>query len=286
MTDTLLNQSGFTVGNVTVRLAQNAEEIDAAQHLRYRVFYEEQGAKPIKDVRQVQRDYDDIDPIADHLIVVDQNKLDDNFGIVGTYRLIRQEVADKFGKFYTDDEYDISKLRENGGHLLELGRSCTAAEYRTRPVLQLLWQGIAEYIRFYKIDTLFGCASFRGTDPLALKEELSYLYHHHLAPENIRTKALDAVYQSMNLLPKEAIDPRKALQNLPPLVKGYLRVGAFIGDGAFIDHQWGSIDVCIIVKTELLSERYIKHYDRKNERPIPPDEEVLNEMPEKDIDGL
>lgn len=286
MSDFLLQQQGFTVGPVTVRLAKNQSEIEAAQHLRYRVFYNEQGAIASPDVSKLERDYDEIDSIADHLIVIDETKKHDNLGIVGTYRLIRQEIADQFGKFYTDDEFNIAPLRENGGYLLELGRSCTAKEYRTRPVLQLLWQGIAEYIAHYDIDTLFGCASFRTTSPDDLKQELSYLFHNHLAPESLRAKTLPDLYVDMNMMEANELDPKKVLQSLPPLVKGYLRAGAFVGDGAFIDHQWGSIDVCIILRTDLLSQRYKKHYDRKKDTPIPPDTDLINELPEKDIEGL
>ena len=127
--------------NIAVRLARNAAEIEAAQHLRYRVFYEEYGAQATDEMARVRRDFDDFDAVTDHLIVVDESIRDPYRAIVGTYRLLREDVARKFGKFYTSAEFDITPLNKSHETLLELGRSCVLAEHRTRPVLQLLWQG-------------------------------------------------------------------------------------------------------------------------------------------------
>jgi len=147
------------------------------------------------------------------------------------------------------------------GALMELGRSCVHADYRDRATMQLLWRGVAEYVNAHDIKLMFGCASLPGTDPDALAVQLSYLYHHHMAPEALRASALPERFTEMCRLPKDKIEPRRALASLPPLLKGYLRVGGFVGDGAVIDYQFNTTDVCIIVKTDLIAGRYTRHYD-------------------------
>jgi len=248
-----------TAGNQVIRLAMSAAELDAAQALRYRVFYDEMGAKPDAKMEAARRDFDRFDNTCDHLLVVDRERGHDP--VVGTYRFIRREHARIAGSFYSASEYDITKLVNFPGSVLELGRSCVDSGYRNRATMQLLWRGVSEYVNAYGIDLMFGCASLPGTNPEELAIQLSYLYHYHLAPEALRASALPHRKVEMNLLPKEAIDPRRALASLPPLLKGYLRVGGFIGDGAVIDHQFNTTDVCIIVKTDLIAERYTRHYD-------------------------
>lgn len=254
-----------TEEKVTVRLAKNKQEIEAAQKLRYQVFYEEYGAKPSAEIKQAKRDFDPFDAVADHLIVYHGDHdmtVNDESVIIGTYRLLRRDVADKYGRFYTSDEYDIAPLLKEKQGQLELGRSCVLAEYRTRPVMQKLWQGITDYILDHNIEYLFGCASFHGTDIEAVSKQLSYLHHYHRAPENLRTRALEERYIEMNRHPKETLDVKEIFASLPPLIKGYLRVGVLVGDGAVIDDQFNTIDVCMIMPTARIPERYIKHYTR------------------------
>ncbi|MGZ6009800.1 MAG: GNAT family N-acetyltransferase [Rhizomicrobium sp.] len=249
-----------TAGSQIIRLASSPAELDAAQALRYRVFYDEMGARPLPEMLAARRDFDQYDGACDHLIVVDQQRPGDS-QVVGTYRVMRREHARTVGGFYSASEYDVSKLASFPGTVMELGRSCVDAGYRNRATMQLLWRGIAEYVNSHGVDLMFGCASIPGTDPQQVAMQLSYLYHYHLAPEALRAKALPGRYTEMNLLPKEAIDPRRALASLPPLLKGYLRVGGFVGDGAVVDHQFNTTDVCIVVKTDLIADRYTRHYD-------------------------
>ncbi len=249
-----------TAGNQIIRLATSAAELDAAQALRYRVFYDEMGARPLPEMAASRRDFDRYDNACDHLIVVDSQRTDGN-QVVGTYRVMRREHARTVGGFYSASEFDLSALVGLSGNIMELGRSCVDAGYRDRATMQLLWRGIAEYVNSHSVDLMFGCASLPGTDPEQLKMQLSYLYHYHRAPEALRTRAVSKRFVDMNLLPKDAINPKRALASLPPLLKGYLRIGGFIGDGAVIDHQFNTTDVCIIVKTDLIAERYTRHYD-------------------------
>jgi putative hemolysin len=249
-------------GPLQVRLAENGADIDAAQALRYRVFYENLGARAASEVRRVRRDFDRFDERCDHLLVLDHSRGDGPEIVVGTYRLIRREAADRLGGFYSAGEFDISRLIAYPGEILELGRSCVDSAYRQRAAAQLLWSGIAAYVFHYNIDLMFGCASLPGTDPDRLAGPLSYLHHFHLAAPPLRARALADRFVDMNRLPRSEIDPLRALAGLPPLVKGYLRLGGFVGDGAVIDHDFNTTDVCIVVKTDLVTEKYSRHYVR------------------------
>lgn len=256
------NLGSLRTGDLEVRLAESPKEIEAAQKLRYQVFYEEMKANATPLVAKLKQDVDPYDSYCDHLLVFDHSLRDHGISpVVGTYRLLRQEVAMKHAGFYASHEYDISRLQEYPGEILELGRSCVHADYRSRPTLQLLWRAIAAYVNFHQIEILFGCASFPGIDPKALEYQLSFLYHHHLAPPAVRTQALPDRYVSMQTIDYHKIDPRRMFLTLPPLIKGYIRVGAYIGDGAVVDTDFNTTDVCIIVKTDLISDKYMRYYD-------------------------
>jgi putative hemolysin len=185
-------------------------------------------------------------------------------GVVGTYRLMRRETAARRGQFYSIDEYDIAPLLAHPGEILELGRSCIGADYRSRSAMQLMWRGIADYVMHYDIGLMFGCASLPGIDPAKHTLPLSYLYHFHLAPEGLRPRALPQRHVEMRVIEKADIDQRAALLRLPPLIKGYLRLGGFVGDGAVVDPQFHTTDVCVIVKTDWVTGKYIRHYRRED----------------------
>lgn len=250
-------------GNLGVRLAVDADEIDAVQALRYRVFYQEMGARPDAAAAAAHRDRDDFDAVADHLLVVDHDRGEGARSVVGTYRLIRRPAAARLGRWYSAAEYDIARLVAFEGEVLELGRSCVDAAYRTRGTLQLLWGGIAAYVFKHRIALMFGCASLPGTDLDALADELTYLAANHLAPEAIRPVALPDRYVPMLRRDPAGVDVKRTLVALPPLVKGYLRLGGFVGDGAVLDHQFNTTDVAVVVKTDQVTDKYYRHYERK-----------------------
>jgi putative hemolysin len=259
------------VGSLEIRLAETAEEVLASQRLRYDVFYKEMGATPIGRMAELERDYDLYDQLCDHLLVFDHARPmgDGHSGtgqVVGTYRMITRETAEQIGSFYSANEYDISKILAYPGPIVEFGRSCVAPDYRTVPVLQLLWRGLAVYIFTHGIELVFGVASFPGIDLPALAEPLSFLYHHQLAPAELRAVCLPEYHIDMNIIPATQINMRSAMQSLPPLIKGYLRAGAVIGDGAYIDRQWNSVDVFVCLKTDELTPKYLDHYERDFER--------------------
>jgi putative hemolysin len=255
-------------GPLQVRIATTQAELEAAQRLRYRVFYEEMTAVPSPQMRATGRDFDKFDAFADQLLVVDTSVRapDGSPIIVGTYRLMRDDVAEKAGGFYTSGEYDLEPMfnaHGPGTRYLELGRSCVLKEYRLKPIsLQLLWRGIVLYLHRYGLNVFFGCASFPGVDPGALKLGLSYLHHFHRAPEGARPRALPELYVEMNLMPKEAINEREAIKSLPPLIKGYVRAGSYIGDGAVIDRQFDTIDVLMYFPFVNMDPRWKIHFGR------------------------
>lgn len=250
-------------GPLQVRLAETAADIDAVQALRYRIFYESLGARPLPEMLLRQRDFDRFDNDCDHLLVLDRGNGRSSNPVVGTYRLLRRDAARRLGGFYSADEYDIAPLVAHDGEILELGRSCVDAAYRQRPAIQLLWNGIAAYVFHHDITLMFGCASLPGTDADALATPLSYLHYYHLAPSALRPRALNDRYVDMRRLSIGAIDRGRALAGLPPLIKGYLRLGGFVGDGAVIDEQFNTTDICILVKTNLVTAKYSRHYERK-----------------------
>jgi putative hemolysin len=263
-------QSLGRIGNLEVRLAQSAAEIRQAQKLRYRVFYQEGSALADPSRLFARRDIDAFDAICDHLLVIDHAEKTKRGKpvVVGTYRLLRQQIAEDFGGFYTASEFDIAPLISSHRDLnfLELGRSCVMPAYRNKRTVELLWQGIWNYVSQNRLDVMFGCASLDGTDPQRLAMPLSFLHHHCRAPEPWRARALSERYVEMNLMSKEAIDPKAALRSLPPLIKGYLRLGCYIGDGAVIDHQFGTTDVLIMLPVSALSSRYTEHFGAAAER--------------------
>ena len=255
-------------GALEVRIAETEAEIEAAQRLRYRVFYEEMAAAPTPQMRTERRDFDKYDAFCDHLLVVDRNMRDDKGQpvVVGTYRLLRGEVAALHGGFYTSSEFDLSPMLKTSTpatRLLELGRSCVLKSHRAKAsTMQLLWRGNQLYIERYGIEIMFGCASFAGTDPDEHAMPLSYLHHFHSAPEEFRIRARPELYVDMNRMPKESIDLKDALRALPPLIKGYIRIGAFIGDGAVIDKQFGTTDVLIYFPVSRIDGRWLSKFDR------------------------
>lgn len=248
-------------GSLEVAVLSDALAIRAAQKLRYSIFFGEMGGVSRRpEVIAEQRDFDEYDEVCDHLLVIDHDRATPEEQIVGCYRLLRRSVMPKIGRFYTASEFDISAVEKIEGEILELGRSCVHAGYRNRAVMQLLWRGIGEYMAKYNITVLFGCASFTGIDPQEHAEALSYLYHYHLAPPERRLTALPEHYQRMDLRPKDSFDSKRAFAKVPPLIKGYLRLGGVIGDGAYIDEECHTVDVGIIVKTDLVTDKYVKRY--------------------------
>jgi putative hemolysin len=261
-----------SIGSLEVRLATTAQDIHRAQRLRYQVFYEEMSAKAGLMHRLSRRDFDRYDPICDHLLVLDHdapvNPKNGSPAIVGTYRLLTQDVAEANGGFYTTDEFQIDTLVKARADLrfLELGRSCVLKPYRTKRTVELLWHGIWSYVVRRKIDVLFGCASLEGTNPHKLALPLSFLHHHVLADEPWRVRAVDHRFTSMDLMDKDEIDTKAALKALPPLIKGYVRLGGMVGEGAVVDHQFGTTDVMIMLPVEKISARYISYYGQDAER--------------------
>ena len=239
--------------NFTIKIAESNFEIKKAQSLRYEIFFKEKKIKKKSFKFLLQRDYDFYDKISDHLIIIDNNReIRDN--VIGTYRLLRGNCAKLYRGFYTEQEFDISNLKKNfsSKDILELGRSCVHPQYRSGIILKLLWQGISNYIKMYKIKILMGCASFHGTNPSKFKDEFSLLYKSYRLPEDYDVKSLQSNEISFN----KNINHSTILNKLPPLIKGYLKAGGMVSENFFIDKEFETIDYCVIMLTEKIVSRY------------------------------
>jgi putative hemolysin len=245
------------VNQFELRLVNGGPDLDAAQALRYQVFYEEMGARPSPSARVLGRDSDRYDDIADHLVVVDLERAGGAWRspVVGCYRVLRESVASRHFGLYTSNEFDLSGVRAPYGEIMELGRSCVHADYRSGSVMQLLWRGIADYLDTHDVGLMLGCASLPGIDPDAVAPALSYLHHHHLAPAEYRPRALAHRRVDADRLSPDRYDARQVSRHLPPLLKAYLRIGGMIGDGAVVDEQFNTIDVCLVLPTLAVKQR-------------------------------
>lgn len=237
----------FTVGNIQTRLARTKEEVKAALELRYKELILVYNPANTNDTGL---DYDPIDDVCDHLIAIDTDVNE----VIGTYRLIRSEHVDKF---ITESEYDLSKLKKY--NLLEISRAVVKPAYRDGSAIQLLWKSIITYAKAYDSDYMIGTASFFGQDPMQYAESFTYLYHQHLSEESIRCKAYDPSFP-LNLIPEKDFDVMQAKRNLPPLIKGYLRLGCSIGDGIYMDASFNSLDVLIVLEIKTINPRYLKRF--------------------------
>ncbi len=249
------------LGNLEVRLACDEGEVEAALRLRYEVFYEERGLGLRPGTSWDGCDRDGYDEICDHLVVID-NALDPGANIVGTYRLLRSDRLPQGAGFYTATEFDLDPLLDRHRQLrfLELGRSCVRPAYRSKRTIELLWQGVWAYVRANGVDVMLGCASFCGVVPAAHAQSLSFLHQNARAQGVWAVSALAARHVSMDLMPEEAIDARKAIAGMPPLIKGYLRLGGMVGDGCVVDRDFGTTDVLIVLPVAAINPRYVEYY--------------------------
>jgi putative hemolysin len=236
------------------KLAQTPQELAAARSLRYEVFVKELGAGGALVDHTACEEQDEFDPFCDHLILLTQPQGQ----VVGVYRLMRECQADKAGRFYSEGEYDLTKLRHSGRTLLELGRSCVHPDHRGGPALFHLWNALAAYVEQHQIELLFGVASFHGTDQARLAMPLSLLHQRYLAPDELRVRARD--YTPMNVVAPADLNAAQAMQAMPALIKSYLRLGGVVGDGAFIDRPFNTTDVCLILDTEKMNARQARFY--------------------------
>jgi L-ornithine Nalpha-acyltransferase len=251
-----------------LRLAQGADDLAGAQRLRYRVFVMEMGGTgPLVD-HAAQLERDEFDPLFDHLLLIDPGvdpATHDH--VVGAYRLLPSDRVGG-GRFYSESEYDLTPLRDGGRRLLELGRSCVHPDHRGGTAMFHLWNGLADYVLERGIEILFGVASFHGTESAQYAHALSWLHHHHLAPPPLRVRARAGQRQDMALIAPEQLDKVAAMKAVPALIKAYLRLGGFVGDGAWRDVAFNTTDVCLVMDTARMSEKHRAFYLRKQGRGV------------------
>ncbi len=249
-------------GDFIIKFVENNSELKNTQSLRYSVFYKERKAKPSLLKKNLNRDFEKIDLFSHHLIVIDKTRQNLSDQIVGTYRLLKGDLAYQFGGFYTSSEFDLTNIIKlyNSYEILELGRSCIHKDYRNRNMMSLMWKCIARYIKLYDIKVLFGCVSFPGTDVLKLSEQLFYLRKNFSLPDELSVKSLDKNIFPIGKVTIKKLDMIKIFLKLPPLIKGYLRLGGRVSKSYFVDHEFNTIDLCVVVKTKNIDIKYKKKY--------------------------
>ena len=239
----------FNSGNILIKLAETPDEYIQIYKLRYQeLLLEYDKEKKVED----ELDKDEYDDVCDHLIAVDINKDQ----VVGTYRLIKKSHLKSLKTFLTETEFNLEPIKKY--ELLEVGRAVVKEEYRDGVTIGMLWKGVIRYAVEEEIDIMIGTASFHGIDPTIYKETLSYLYDNHLSPEEIRCFANKDSSTELKLT--SDYDIVQAKKNMPPLIKGYLNLGATVGDGAYIDRDFNSVDVLIVLIIKDINPRYLKRY--------------------------
>ena len=230
--------------------------------MRYSVFYKEKNAKADLSKKILRRDFDKVDRFADHLIVIDKNISSLQNNIIGTYRLIRGDLANQYGGFYTSTEFDLSNIFQTykNNQILELGRSCIHKKYRNGATVNLLWKAIANYVSIYDIKILLGCVSFPGTNVMHFSDELGYLKRNHSLQSELSVKSLDVNIYPINNSKNKNVSDLKLFIKLPPLIKGYLRVGGKVSESYFVDYDFNTIDLCVVVQTNDINNKYKKKF--------------------------
>ncbi|PJZ85580.1 GNAT family N-acetyltransferase [Leptospira harrisiae] len=247
-----------------VRLAENDNEIENTLALRYDVFNLEMG-EGIPESRQTQKDRDKYDAYCDHLIVKDQIC----GSIVGTYRILKRSVAKNHIGFYSENEFNLSNLYQLKEEIAEVGRSCVHKDYRDGSVISLLWSGFGEYMQNHNIRYLMGCGSVHSTDPMIASQAYAYLREKGALAQSdlmvypypdFEMPGFDANYQISNM--------DSIRKNLPPLIKGYVRLGAKICGFPALDKGFGTTDFFVLFDKNIIDHRYGKHYLRADEAKI------------------
>jgi putative hemolysin len=251
MLDLIQQEAHKPQSKLSVSMAKTSTEVEDAQRIRFQVFAEEMGAK--LPSAALGLDIDRYDRYCDHLLVRDhvQDK------VVGTYRILPPEQAIKAGGYYSETEFDISGLEHLRESMVEVGRSCVHPDYRDGATITQLWSGLADYISKHDHEYLIGCASISMNDGGHYAASVYNKIHKlHAAPEEFRVTPLRP-------LPLESLNQDLEVI-IPPLIKGYLRLGAYIGGAPAWDPEFNCADLFIMLPVARLNARYAKHFMRQS----------------------
>lgn len=262
--------------NLKVKLATTKDEILACERLRYKVFILEDGVVPSAKQKEEEREYDDADKNADFIMIKDTS-LPEGYNAVGFTRVFMRKHAKLNGGFLTANQYDLTNIENYDGEILEVGRTCVDKEYRSSMTMKKIWQGLSRYVIDNDIKVFFGVASFIGIDPKEFAETLSYFYHYHQAPKELYCPAIEkfetvsdtgtiqkGYAAKMDYIPKEELNVRELFKKIPPVIKGYVRVGMLTSDKASVDEGFNSTDILIIVKIDDANRAYFDHFVSRN----------------------
>ena len=236
-----------------VKIATDAREIEQAQRLRFNVFNLELH-KGLASSYEHGLDIDEFDPYCDHLIVRELRSGD----IVGTYRLLRGAQSRRHIGFYSEKEFDLTRIKTLDGELMELGRSCARKDFRDRALIPLMWGAIIEQIRKHHVRYLFGCGSLYTTDVAEVGAMFSLFKNKYYAPEIYRVQPVKKC-QFAGMADNVAVADEQALfQKLPSLIKGYLRIGALVCGPPALDKEFGTADFFLLLDFASLKGEYLK----------------------------
>ena len=245
---TTSSESSAHAPKLSLSLASSPEEIREVQRLRYKVFIETMGLSALQN--QQGLDQDEFDEYCDHLIVRDNRTL----LIVGTYRILGPHAARKIGRFYSEAEFDLARFEPIRNQIAEAGRACIHPDYRSGAVIMLLWAGLAAFMRREQCQYLVGCASISLADG-GMNANAIY---HRLQPEDLAPA--DYRVTPKLAFPLSQSDDASVQVTMPPLLKGYLRAGAWVcGDPAW-DPEFHCADLFLLLPLENLDGRYSRHY--------------------------
>ncbi len=245
---TIARNFNIQKGSFLVKIINDSDKlINKAKKLRHESFFQKSA--------DTDFDSDEFDKYCDHLVVIDRS-VSEEF-VVGTYRLLLKPKYLQKIKFYSQSEFNLKNLfSQKKATLLEAGRSCVHQNYRDGRIIKLLWRGLATYIINNQVELTFGCASFPSSNHKLFTKQLSYLYHYHRPPDNLKTSPHKNLKANFQLIDKGLIDSDEEFRKLPPLIKAYLRVGAWVGNGAIIDNEFNTTDVLIVLDSKKILKKY------------------------------
>ncbi len=246
--ETMVNPPATSAGHYTVRFAKTADEVRAAQALRYRVFYQEKHGNPTAEMQEHQRDMDQWDDGGFHIVVLD-TRVQEQPAVVGTLRLFFSGCLAPQQQFYTEETFDVTRLKKHFGNALELSRFCVDPDGRGGVILMLIWKYAMSFIQDNSIPVMLGCASFAEANVQKHLPILNYLYEHHLAPQSLRPEPKVKEHIDLNALYEPNPSWDEAQKSIPTLLRGYLKLGAKISDAAIVDTAFNTVYVAIYVET-------------------------------------
>ena len=263
LNDTKNNRNPISLGelgSLSTRLAKNEAELKEAQKIRYQVFCDELSARQ-QSRPNTKLEHEQHDLICDHLLVLDNNDTE-NPKTVGTQRFLVKQSKDSHLPFRSQSEFDLEGLAQKHPQkrFMELGRSCILEAYRSKRTMELMWHGTWSYAVKNKVDVMTGCASFYAQSPEEISLALGFLSTLTTEEPEWQVDPTSPNFVPIKQYEELVTEPKKAIRALPPLIKGYLRLGAYFSKCIVTDEDFGTIDIAVILPVKNINPRYVSYY--------------------------